>query len=79
MHTVFEALAHELDQVSAQIIANMPNDEPVNIANQNWTFPGVTRRELAKVASSLAALIRERGFDELGENAQTLQDFPRRL
>ena len=79
MHSVLEAIPNELDQVGAQILSSMPSDESVNIANGNWTFPGVTRKDLAKVATTLASFIRDRDFDDLGENAQTLQDFPRRL
>lgn len=79
MHVVLQTICGELDQIAAHINSTVPNDEPLNIAHANWSFPGITRVELADAASSLANLVRERGKDDLGSNAERLQDYPRRL
>ncbi len=79
MNAVLENICAELDQIDAAVNSVVPTDEPFNVAQNNWSFPGLTRSELAEAASSLAALIRSRGREEVGEGAKRLQDYPRRL
>lgn len=79
MHIALKTICEELDQLATHINSTIPNDEPFNVAHVNWSFPGVTRGELADAASSLADLIRERGKDDLGKATERLQDYPRRL
>lgn len=79
MHDVLESICSELDQLAAQVNSSIQSDEPFGIVHSSWNFPGVTRSELADVASSIAVLIRERGGDDLGESEARLSDYPRRI
>jgi hypothetical protein len=79
MHQVLQSISTELDQLAAAIGAQIPNDEPFNVAQGNWSFPGLSRGEMIEAATSLADLIRERGNDSLGANEKRLNDYPRRL
>lgn len=79
MNTVLQVICGELDQIVIAVNSNIPNDEPFNIAHGNWSFPGVTRNELSEAASSLCALIRERGLDVIENGEARLLDYPRRL
>lgn len=79
MHKTLEVLCNELDQLAAQVMSSISTDEPLGIAHSNWSFPCVTRRELAEAATSIATLIRERGGETLGMGEQLIQDYPRRL
>ena len=79
MHPTLELIKKELVQLSAQVKAVVPNNEPFNVAHGNWTFPGVTRDELMQVASSIEQLIDQRGGDVLQTNETLLADYVRRL
>jgi hypothetical protein len=79
MNDVLLEIISELDQLAAHINATVQHDDPFSVAHSNWTFPGLTRTELAEAASSLADQIRGRGGDELGKYAERLRDYPRRL
>jgi hypothetical protein len=79
MHTTLQQICQELDQLAATINSSIPNNEPLNVAHSNWSFPGLTRAELADAASVLASLIRERGGEELGVSELLINDYPRRL
>lgn len=79
MHSFLTQLCSELDQLAAAVRSSPGNDEPYSIAHNNWSFPGLTRSELAEAAASLAAMIRERNPDQLGPQEARLKDYPRRL
>lgn len=79
MHPTLESIKNELDQLAAGVKAAMPSNDPLNVAHGNWSFPGITRDELARAAASLAEMITLRGGDELKVNEKLLEDYPRRL
>jgi hypothetical protein len=79
MHPTLELIKNELVQIAANVKSNVPSNEPFNVAHVNWSFPGITRDELAQIATSLVELIEQRGSDELKTNETLLADYVRRL
>lgn len=79
MHKTFTAIQQQLKNVVAQIEAKIPNDEPLGIAHNNWSFPGLTRVELIEEAQSIIDLITDQGSDDIGEHDAKLIDYLRRL
>ncbi|MEN6586990.1 MAG: hypothetical protein ABFE02_13200 [Sulfuricella sp.] len=79
MHPTLELIKKELEQLAATVKSTITNNEPFNIAHGNWSFPGVTRDELAQAATSLVEMIESRGGDELKANEAILADYPRRI
>lgn len=79
MHLILKSIQSELDQLAAQVRVAIPNNEPIGIAHNNWSFPAVTRDELVAMATSIADLIADRGTDDLGDYESLLADYPRRL
>ncbi|WP_152226039.1 hypothetical protein [Pseudomonas sp. SCB32] len=64
MHELFKSLKDELDALSAEIYAAIPNDEALNIAHGNWSFPGVNREDLRDYVSGVSGLIADQAGDE---------------
>jgi hypothetical protein len=79
MHPTLELIKNELVQIAANVKSIVPSNEPFNVAHVNWSFPGITRDELAQIATSLVELIEQRGSDELKTNETLLADYVRRL
>lgn len=79
MHPTLELIKKELEGIAASVISAMPNNEPLNVAHQNWSFPGITRDELAQTATSLIQSIDFHSEDEVNLNATLLADYVRRL
>ncbi|MCX7318319.1 MAG: hypothetical protein NT113_02025, partial [Hyphomicrobiales bacterium] len=61
------------------IMSSIPSDEPFGIAQGQWTFPGLTRAELAEAAQSISDLIDQYGADDVGDHEPILVDYVRRL
>lgn len=78
MHATLESLKSELTQVVSGVSA-IGNSEPFSIAHGNWSFPGVTREELAQLARADIELINEFGGDQAPPNDKLLADYTRRL
>ena len=79
MNETLQNICTELEQLIAQVSSSLPNDQPFGIAQNNWSFPNLSRPELIGEARSIIDLIQDRGGEELGENAELLKDYPRRL
>lgn len=79
MHSVLESIKGELVALASAVKSTITSNEPFCIAHGNWTFPALTRDELAEQALSLVALIDNRGGAELGASEALLSDYPRRL
>lgn len=79
MHPTFELIKKELEQLAAAVKSTVPNNEPFNIAHGNWSFPGVTRDELAQAATTLVEMMESRGGDKVEANETLLADYPRRI
>lgn len=79
MHETLEALHAELTQVIAKVEASIPNDQPFGNAHNNWSLPGLTRKELVTEAQSLVDLIDDHGQDDLSEAENDLRDYVRRI
>ncbi len=78
MNSTLDLIKNELEQIATAVKA-LPSNDPFNIAHGNWSFPGITRDELAQAALDLANIITLRGGDELKANEKLLADYPRRL
>lgn len=69
MDKTLEQVCTELDVVAQQIKATFGNDKPLAIAHgNNWSFPAVSKTDLASVATDLARRIREAEIDELEDD-----------
>ncbi|MEL3892554.1 hypothetical protein V6B08_19915 [Ferrovibrio sp. MS7] len=79
MHPVLSNICAELDKVAAAIQSNVSSDEPLNVAHNNWSFPGLTRSELIERVKSITDEIREHSPAEIGHAEPRLADYPRRL
>lgn len=78
MHSTLESIRKELEQIALAVGA-IGSQEPFSVAHNNWSFPGLTRADLAARAVSLIAEIDARGGDDLEANEELLADYPRRL
>ncbi|MCO5410832.1 hypothetical protein [Ralstonia mojiangensis] len=80
MHQTLEEIEKQLVAVINQLQTAIPSNEPFGNAHNNWSFPGLTRTELVEEAQSIIDLIRERGADQIREDADArLRDYLRRL
>jgi hypothetical protein len=79
MHPTLKALKSELTQIATQVKSAIPNNDPLNVAHGNWSFPGVTRDELIEMAVSLEQLIDNYGGDVIASKEALLADYVRRL
>lgn len=65
MHELFKKLKDELEGLSADVYAAIPNDEAFNIAHSNWSYPGVNRGDLRDYINGLAALVSDNAGDDV--------------
>ncbi|WP_321919808.1 hypothetical protein [Paraburkholderia tropica] len=79
MNETLQNICTELEQVIAQLSSSLPSDQPFGLTQGNWSFPNLSRAELIAEAKSIIELIKDRGGEELGENADLIKDYPRRL
>lgn len=79
MHSVLSKICNELEQLATAVTAHITSDEPLTIAHNNWSFPGLTRGELFEAAYSIVEEIKRHDPAELGEMEARLRDYPRRL
>lgn len=79
MHPTLLSIKSELEQLASTVKTSVPNNEPLNVAHNNWSFPGTTRDELVQIADHVVELIDARGGDTLETNETLLADYPRRI
>jgi hypothetical protein len=79
MHQALVHIQQQLEKIVALVRSSIPSDEPIGIAQGQWTFPSLTKTELADEAQSVSDLIDEYGADEVGEHEPILADYIRRL
>lgn len=79
MHSSLESLKSELAALASQISSTVTSNEPLNVAHNNWSFPGITRDELVRLANETAELIEEFGSEQPPANSALLTDYARRL
>ncbi|MCF5545383.1 hypothetical protein [Pseudomonas salomonii] len=69
------ALLAELEAIENAITAHFPAGQAVNVAQPNWTFPGVTLEDLISPLSELKNSLSNKLGDDLGDHEQILQSF----
>lgn len=79
MHDVLQKICAELDALVAQLNSSIPNDEPLGLAQNNWSFPTTSRRELVAEVAAVAQVLKDQGAADLGANEELIRDYPRRL
>lgn len=79
MNKTLEALIDELEKLAQQLDAGIPNDQAFNVANSNWSFPGLSKSDLIAWIEDLVQEMKDKGPDNLGEQAEALADYVRRL
>jgi len=75
MDKVLLNIQNVLRQITDKVMKVMPNDEALGIHYKNWGFPGVSRVDLVDEARLIISLIEERGVDDLGNQADRLQEY----
>lgn len=80
MHQVLDKLVGELEQVASTVTSAIPSTDPFGVAHNNWSFPSVTRFDIANVATEMVELIKNRETDVLDQQEiPFLSDYLRRL
>jgi len=79
MNKTLEALVGELDKLAQQIDTTIPDERSFNAAHNNWSFPGLSKRDLKDWVEDLAQEITDRGGLEVGEHESALSDYLARL
>ncbi|MGZ5801277.1 MAG: hypothetical protein ACXWJZ_11670, partial [Burkholderiaceae bacterium] len=79
MHAVLIPIKTELTAVMSLVKSSLPNNEPLGNAHSNWSCPGITRDELAGVASALLDIINSYDDSVAIINEPLLSDYARRL
>jgi hypothetical protein len=79
MHQTMSQISAELDQLAAALKSALGSNEPFSVAHNNWSFPGLTRDELASRIIAISMLIKERATDQEPSNNKLLADYPRRI
>lgn len=79
MHQSLTNIQKQLEAVISQLRSSIPNDEPFGNAQNNWSFPGLTRAELVAETQSIIDAINDQGGEEVGDQEARLTDYVRRL
>lgn len=79
MHQALTTIQQHLNKLIEQVQAAIPNEEPFGNAHGNWSFPGLTRSELADEAQSIVGLIEDHGGADVRGYEDRLQDYVRRI
>ncbi|GAB3468253.1 hypothetical protein GCM10027321_36510 [Massilia terrae] len=78
MNQTLQNILNELTQIVSALQA-FPGDQPFSIAQNNWTFPGITKDELVAEVNERIDLIRTRAPTDLGIHEKPIGDYVRRL
>lgn len=69
------ALLAELEAIETAITVHFPAGQSVNVAQPNWTFPGVTLEDLISPLTELKNSLSNKLGDDLGDHELILQSF----
>lgn len=78
MHSTLDSISLTLSSI-AKLINENAEIRPISIKHGSWAIPGITKVELASMASEIAADIRSRGLDELGANEARIESYQQAL
>lgn len=79
MHTTLETIKNELEALAASLKNIMPNDDPLSIAHNNWSLPGVGRSELEQETQLVVDFLNDCQVDDIQANEKLLATYPARL
>lgn len=79
MHEALHLIQQQLAKTAALVCSSIPNDEPNGVSQGQWTFPSLTRTEIADEAQAISDLIEDFGADDLGDHELFIADYGRRL
>lgn len=79
MHSVIAALIAELDNLIVAVNTAIPVDTALNVTHSNWSFPGLTRSDIAGLINDAQNILRDEIPEELGALEDVLADFLARL
>ncbi|MGX9219116.1 hypothetical protein ACWV27_12020 [Massilia varians] len=72
-------ICNELQQIAESIRHVIPDERPLSIVHNNWSFPGVNRSELIGRVNNLVKDIQQRGTEYSDIYVNKLISFPERL
>lgn len=78
MHLILEELNDDLAQLIVSL-EQIESNEPISVARDLWSAPGVTRDELVKNVKDVIALIHDQGADQFATGETLISDYSRRL
>jgi len=78
MHSTLDSISTTLISIAKQISDNA-EVRPISLKHGSWSIPGITKVELASIATDIAADIKARGLEELGANESRLESYQQAL
>lgn len=78
MHSTLETISTTLAAIAKQINDNA-EVRPISLKHGSWAIPGITKVELASMASEISADIKARGLEELGANESRIEGYQQAL
>lgn len=79
MHETLSKILDALSDLADAVEDSLPNNEPLSISQNNWSFPGITRSEIRDRVDRSYVEIKTFGSDKLEHNEKRLADYPRRI
>lgn len=79
MHPILNDIQKQLEEILTQLGRDIPEGSAIGVAHQNWSFPALSRSELGDEVLSIIDLINENDTDELGDHAELIADYIKRL
>ncbi|RED44101.1 hypothetical protein [Aestuariispira insulae] len=79
MHKTLQTIQDKLESLIHQVDSAVPSNDPIGVAQNNWSFACLSKDELINKAQNISDLIQDRGTDQLGSYETLLSDYPRRL
>ncbi|WP_297115181.1 hypothetical protein [uncultured Enterobacter sp.] len=80
MNNIIDSLRDELKRTINELDTKIPSTQALNIAHNNWTFPGISKNELISQTQELIDIIDSSKYDEISEQQfELLNDYLPRL
>lgn len=79
MHETLASILEELEALADAAEDSLPDNEPLAISQNNWSFPAISRSEIRQRIDRSYDLIETFGTDSLKGDEKLLADYPRRI
>jgi len=79
MNDSLQNLYNQLNVLANTIRSNVSSNEPFSILHGNWSFPGLTKEEIAEEVEEIMASIQAIDEITLGDSEERIADYSRRI